>query len=84
MHNSLAARAHYREATARTGMLIVAGNDSSLHIDVAGRPAVSLHGGEVLWLARGETATITGALEHGDSSYLVLFFKDGIRTGSWN
>jgi hypothetical protein len=73
---SLGARAHFTEAAAKFGMLFVIGNDSVLQIDLPGEPSRSLHGGEVLWIAQGGSATITSPLERGTSHYWVLFFQD--------
>lgn len=73
---SLAAKARYAQP-ANFGMLFVVANGSELQINLPGEPSKSLRGGEVFWLNRGGSATITGPAEHGSSSYLTLFFKDG-------
>jgi len=74
--NSLEPRSRYTQPNASFGMLFVVANDSELQIEFLGEPARSLHGGEVLWLDAGGTATISCPLKQGPSRYWVFFFKD--------
>jgi hypothetical protein len=75
--NTLETRSRYTHANSSFAMLFVVANDSELQIEFPGEPARSLHGGEVLWLDAGGTATISCPLKQGASRYWVFFFKDG-------
>ena len=74
--NALEARSRYTQPNAGFATLFVVANDSELQIEFPGEPARSLHGGEVLWLDAGGTATISCPLKQGPSRYWVFFFKD--------
>lgn len=63
-------------AGARRARLLIACDKAELRVDLPGEPSTSLHGGEILWLNPGRTASIINLVEHGASRYLVLSFKD--------
>jgi hypothetical protein len=63
-------------AGARRARLLVACEKAELRVQLPGGSPSLLHGGEVLWLSPGRTASISNLVEHGSSRYLLLSFKD--------
>jgi hypothetical protein len=63
------------EAGARRARLLVAYDKAELRVELPGGSPALLHGGEVLWLSPGRTASISNLVEHSSSRYLVISFK---------
>jgi hypothetical protein len=74
---ALANGATYSASSAEAPQLLIACDHSDFKIDMAGRPATTLHGGEVFWLAAGETAKITSTVAKGTGSLVIVAFKAG-------
>jgi hypothetical protein len=57
--------------------LLVPLEGSKLQLDIPGKAATVLNGGDVFWLSSGlESVKMTNLLEHGDSHVLALIFWD--------
>ncbi len=68
-------KARYSEAGPQPARLLIVGADSDLQIDLPGEATKSLHGGEILWIAEGETPTILTPGDNKVTRFFLLTFK---------
>jgi hypothetical protein len=73
---SLAPKMRYIPSGLQPSQLLIALDSTEIRVDVHGKPSKSLHGGEVLWLPAGNPPTIVSLVEHGQSHFLLLAFKN--------
>jgi hypothetical protein len=74
---ALANGANYSASSAEAPQLLIACDHSDFKVEMAGRPATELHGGEVLWLAAGESAKITSTVAKGAGAVVIVNFTAG-------
>jgi hypothetical protein len=73
---SLANGVNYTESAAKAPRLFIALSNSKLRAEIADQPAVTMHGGDSLWLPVGNAAKITGAAKSGKSDVVLIKFRE--------
>jgi hypothetical protein len=72
---SLGSGVNYSTSVARSPQLFIACDHSQFKTEMPGERPNVLHGGEILWVAAGGSAKITGAAAEGSAAVVIITFK---------
>ena len=72
---SLANGVNYTATAAHAPQLLIACDHSEFKVDMPGRSASVLHGGEILWVPTSAAAKITSTVAQGSAAVVMITFK---------